>query len=99
MRARARRWGGRACGAARPSGLALLHARVRLGLRSSGGLSSRESPLRDGIVTGAQLLDRRPRLVGGQRTVVALVDRGHRRDVAGPKALEAAQIHGPVLGA
>ncbi len=38
---------------------------------------------------GLELLDREAGLGGVERAVVALVDRGHRRDVAGAEALEA----------
>src|SRR4029453_16704851 len=45
----------------------------------------------------AQLLDRGLRVLLGERAVVALVDRGHRRDVAGAEALEAADEQLAVL--
>ena len=72
--------------------------RHRLGLLTRGSGSGSGPPaagrlgerlVRQDLGAGAKLLDRGPRVAGGQRPVVALVDRGHRRDVAGPQALEA----------
>ena len=45
--------------------------------------------LRQRLGAGAQGLDRGERVGAVERAVVALVDRGHRRDVAGAEALEA----------
>ena len=45
--------------------------------------------LGEDVAAAAQLLDRGRRVALLQRPVVALVDRGHRRDVAGAEALEA----------
>ena len=45
--------------------------------------------LRQHLVAAQQLLDRRRRLGRLQRPEVALIDRGHRRDVAGAEALKA----------
>ena len=48
-----------------------------------------ERLLRQHLGAGAELLDRGRASLGVQRPEVALVDRGHRRDVAGAHALEA----------
>ena len=61
---------------------------------SQASAPSRQRPLlqrllRQHLGAGAQLLDRGLRLGRLERAEVALVDRGHRRDVAGAEALEA----------
>src|SRR5215207_11735100 len=50
------------------------------------------------VLLRSELLDRRDSVLIGQRAVVAIVDRGHRRDVAGAQALEAPDEQLPVLG-
>ena len=96
-----------------PSGLAdvveLIHdkglvidANVRsagIGLGTAGGRPLGERPVGEHLVTRAKLIHRRACVVGGERPVVALVDRGHGRDVARPHALEATQVHLAVLRA
>src|SRR5436190_13805080 len=79
-------------------GLGLLDATVRGRLRASRGLALGERPLREDLGAGAKLLDRCASVIRAQRPVVALADRGHRRDVARAQALEARDVDLPVRG-
>src|SRR4051812_18818773 len=94
MPAPARRGCGRGAGSpARPSALHLL------GVRSTGGLPVLQSLLGQHLLAVApQLLDRGRGIVLGERAVVALVDRGHRGDVAGAQALKSPDEDLAVLG-
>src|SRR3954451_11463417 len=62
----------------------------RLRLRTNRRPAPRDRLLREPLASGAELVDRRQRVGGVERTVIAPVDRCHRRDVAGAEALEAA---------
>ena len=55
----------------------------------AGQWASLQRLIRQHLFAGFELRDRRPRLGRFERAVVALVDRRHRRDVAGAEALEA----------
>src|SRR3954451_8976026 len=66
------------------------HTGIRLRLRTTGRPALRDRLLREHLASGAELVDRRQRVGGVERTVIAPVDRCHRRDVAGAEALEAA---------
>src|SRR5436853_422312 len=65
----------------------LLHAGVWVGLGAAGRREVGQRLVRQHLGAGAELLDRRARVIGVQGPVVAPVDRGHRGDVAGPQAL------------
>ena len=60
-----------------------------LGLGPAGGAALGSALSGSASRAGAELLDHGLRVAGVERPEVALVDRGHRRDVAGAEALEA----------
>src|SRR2546426_9779932 len=66
----------------------LLDAGVWVGLGAAGRREVGQRLVRQHLGAGAELLDRHARVIGVEGSVVALVDRGHRGDVAGPQALE-----------
>ena len=74
------------------------HPRLRVGpgLRAAGRRAIGERLVGQDLGAGAKLLDRGLRVTGVQGPVVALVDRGHRGDVAGAQALEARDEDLPV---
>src|SRR5687767_662099 len=79
--------------------LDLRDPRIGLGLGAARGLALGERLVGKRFGAGAKLLDRGERVVAVERAVVALVDRGHRSQVAGAEALEALDEELAVRGA
>ena len=74
------------------------HAGVRLALGAAGQRAGGHGAIGEDLVAGAEGVDRGPRVLELERSVVALVDRGHRGEVAGAEALEAADVELAVGG-